>query len=181
MTHSIKTLLIASLCCALFASVGISQASAEEAANYKIGVVDVQAVLAKYEKRKTKYEDLQKQVESLQTEIDSMSKKIEAAKADYDKRKRELSETELVELENKIKNDYADYQNELTKSQQKIDSMEELVLKEVLKDIQESIQKVAENGNYHLVLNNGAGPRSAVLFAHNSIDITSQILADLNK
>tara|TARA_R110001592_G_scaffold234706_1_gene492435 strand:- start:595 stop:1020 length:426 start_codon:yes stop_codon:yes gene_type:complete len=139
------------------------------------------AVLAKYEKRKDKYADLQKKVDALQAGIDKMSKEIEASKADYDKRKKDLSDAELFALETKIKNDYANYQNELAKNQREIDGMEELVLKEVLKDIQDAINKVAEADNYHLILNDGKGPRGAVLYAAAGIDITPKILLELNK
>ena len=180
MSHTIKTLVMASLCCAVLAGLGCTQASAQDG-SYKIGVVDMHTVLAKYDKRKSKYEELQKEVDKLQTGIDKLSKQIEGAKADYDKRKREMSDTDRIALEDKIKADYADYQNEMTKSQQKIDSMEATVFKEVLKDVMEAIEKVATAGNYHLVLNNDRDPRGAVLYAINSIDITSQIIESLNK
>lgn len=180
MTHSIKTIMTAPLCCALLAALTCLPAAAQES-QYKIGVVDMQTVLAQYEKRKAKYEELQGQVDALQAEIDAMSAQIEAAKNDYERRRSEMSEAEMRELEAKIKADYSDYQNELNKSQQRIDSMEEQVLNEVLKDVKAAIDVVAENGNYHLILNNVSGPRGAVLYAHNSIDITSRILEHLNK
>lgn len=180
MIRTTKTLLAAALFCALATSLLTPTAEAQDS-SYKIAVVDMQTVLAKYEKRKSKYDDLQKQVDSLQSGIDTMSKSIEAAKADYDKKKDSLSEAELFKLETKIKNDYADYQNKLQQSQREIDGMEELVLREVLKDIQAAIEQIATSGNYHLVLNNSKGPRGAVLFASASIDITPQILTELNK
>jgi len=175
-----KTLLVATLFCMLTAGLLATPAEAQDG-SYKIGVVDMQAILAQYDKRKAKYDDLQKQVDALQAGIDKMSRDIEAAKDDYEKRKASLSDAELFNLETKIRNDYADYQNKLQQSQREIDGMEELVLREVLKDIQAAIEKIAENGNYHLVLNDGKGARGAVLYASASIDITSQILAELNR
>lgn len=180
MTYLTKTFVTLSLCCALFAALASTPAFAQDT-NYKIGVVDMQQVMEKYEKRKAKYDELKKEVDTLQKGIDAMSEKIKTMKDDYEKRKQDLTAPELVALETKIKADYSDYQNELNKSQQKIDSMENIVLSEVLKDIQEAIQKVAEDGNYHLVLNNGGGPRGAVLYASNRIDITGQIIQQLNQ
>jgi len=179
-THTIKTIVMASVFCALVAALPGQTASAQDG-NYKIGVVDMQAVLAGYEKRKTKYEELQKNVDNLQKGIDAMSKDIQKRKDDYDAKKQSMTPEQLLELETEINADYADYQNELKKSQQKIDSMEAQVLREVVKDIQEAIEAVAKKGNYHLVLNKESGPRSAVLFAQTSIEITSQILDHLNK
>lgn len=180
MTAITKTLMTISLCCAIFATLVSVPASAEDN-NYKIGVVNMQQVMEKYEKRKSKYEELQKKVDTLQKGIDARSEKIKGMKDDYEKRKKDLTAAQLVELETKIKADYSDYQNELTKSQQEIDAMENLVLGEVLKDIQEAIKSVAEAGNYHLVLNSGGGPRDAVLYASSTIDMTSKIIEHLNK
>lgn len=179
MTYALRNFVIASVCCALFAAVCVTQATAQEG-GYKIGVVDMQQVLAKYNKRKAKYDDLQKQVDALQAGIDSKSKAIEAAKADYEKKRATLSSEELSALELKIRSDYVDYQAELTRSQQKIDSMEEEVLKQVLKDVQEKVEAIAASGNYHLILNRTGG-NSTVLFAAPQIDITSQVLEQLNK
>lgn len=180
-THALKNFVIASVCCALFAAIGCTQAAAQDT-NYKIGVVDMQTVLAKYDKRKSKYDELQKQVDALQSGIDGKSKAIEAAKADYEKKKKEnLPSEQLSALELKIRSDYVDYQAELTRSQQKIDSMEEEVLKEVLKDVQAAVEQIATEGNYHLILNHRSGPNSAVLYANNNIDITPKVLEQLNK
>ncbi|MBX3178754.1 MAG: OmpH family outer membrane protein [Candidatus Hydrogenedentes bacterium] len=181
MTSTLKHFMTLSICCALLAGLAAPGAFAQEGGNYKIGVVDMQEVLAKYEKRKSKYQDLQKQVDALQSGIDKMSDRIKAARDDYEKKKGQLSADQLLDLETKIRADYADYQSELTKSQQQIDSMEAKVLKEVVKDVQDAIEAVANTGNYHLVLNKEGGPRSAVLFASTTIDITSQVLQHLNK
>lgn len=182
MTHALKNFVIASACCALFAAFGSTHAFAQDT-NYKIGVVDMSALLAKYDKRKAKYDELQKQVDALQSGITAKSNAIEAAKADYDKKQKEgkIPAEELSALELKIRSDYVDYQAELTRSQQKIDSMEEEVLKEVLKDVQEKLESIATAGKYHLILNHRSGPNGAVLYAAPAIDITSQVLAELNK
>lgn len=181
MTYALKNFVIATACCALFAAFGATHAVAEDA-SYKIGVVDMQTVLAKYDKRKSKYDELQKKVDALQSGIDAKSKAIEAAKADYEKQKKDgLASDKLSAMELKINSDYIDYKAELTRSQQQIDSMEEEVLKEVLKDVQEAVEAIATSGNYHLILNHRTGPNSAVLYAATNIDITSQVLAQLNK
>lgn len=181
MTHALRNFVIASACCALFAAFAPSRALAQDT-NYKIGVVNMQEVLAKYDKRKSKYDDLQKQVDALQSGIDAKSKAIESAKADYDKKKKEnIPQAELDALELKIRKDYVDYQADLTRSQQEIDAMEEQVLKEVLKDVQEKLEAIATAGKYHLILNHRSGPNGAVLYAAPAIDITPQVLAELNK
>ena len=179
MIRTTKTLLAATLFSIVVSTLAVAPARAED--GYKIAVVDMQEVLASYDKRKEKYEELQNTVDTLQKGIDELSAKIEAAKKDYDARRDSLSEEERFKLETKIQNDYTEYQAKLQQHQREIDRNEELVLREVLKDIQEKIVEIAEKENYHLVLNNGKGPRGAVLYASTSIDITPKLLLELNK
>ncbi len=159
-----------------------SSAAQDSAAGntYKIGVVDLQRVLADYDKRKQKYEELQAEVEKLQADIDALSKTIEDNKKYYEEGKATMSEDERFKLRESIENDYTKYQIELKSRQSKIDNMEERVLKEVFEDIQQAISEIAEKENYHLVLNANRGPRGSVLYHSATIDVTSAVLAKLN-
>jgi len=148
--------------------------------SYKIGVVDMQTVMAEYNKRKDKYAELQKEVDALQKDIDKMSSDIEAAKKSYESGRDKMNDDEKFDLEDKIKNDYASYRAELDKRQKLIDSKEERVLKEVLSDIDDVITKIATAENYHLILNAKSGPRGSVLYSSPTIDITSKVLSQLN-
>jgi outer membrane protein len=158
---------------------GTAAAQEKENSGYQIRVVDMQVILAEYDKRKEKYADLQQEVEALQKDIDAMSDRIEANKKKYDEGAG-LTEEERSDLETQIKSDYAEYQSELKKRQLKIDSMEERVLKEVVKDIESAITRIAEKEGYHLILNARNGARSSVLYHSQTIDITSKVLLDLN-
>lgn len=180
MTRIIKILLIGALLGATFAAIQRTSVSAQDN-SYKIGVANLQMIGNKYEKRKAKYAELQKQMEVLQAGVDQKTATIEAAKKDYEQKKDGLTAEAAATLELKIKSDIADNQAELTKSQLKIDSMQALMLQEVFKDIHEAIDQIAVKGNYHLVLDSAQGPGAAVLYSHNSIDVTAQILELLNK
>ncbi len=169
---------------ALVAGLTAGTANAQEGdsgKSYKIGVVDMQLLLAEYDKRKTKYDDLQAEVDKLQVDIDEMSKNIEAAKKKYEESRDSMTEDERFDMRTEIEADHARYQAELASRQRQIDTMEERVLKEVIKDVQAAIEKLAEAGNYHLVLNGRGSPRGSVLYHSPTIDITSKVLAELNK
>jgi outer membrane protein len=155
-------------------------ASTQASTNYKIGVVDMQTILAEYNKRKAKYAELQKEVEALQKDIDDMSTRIETAKKSYEDGQSKMTEDDRFDLKTKIESDYATYRAELEKRQKLIDSKEERVLKEVLTDVEDAINKVAASENYHLILNAKSGPRGSVLYHSPTIDITSKVLAQLN-
>lgn len=153
---------------------------AASSATYKIGVVNMQEVLAGYNKRKQKYDELQKEVDGLQKEIDAMSTSIEADKKKYEEGKSTMPEDARDQLKNKVERDYITYRAKLEEHQKTIDNMEERVLKEVFKDIEAAITEIATKGNYHLVLNASSGPRGSVLFFQPSIDMTPQVLTKLN-
>ncbi len=149
---------------------------------YKIGVVDLKTVVADYNKRKEAYDNLQKEVDDLQKDIDAMSQKIEKAKKDYEASRESMGDTERLDAKGKIEADYATYRSELDKRQRLIDSKEERVLAEVMKDIDSAITKIAEEENYHLILNNArSGPEPSILYRSPTIDITSKLLAKLNQ
>ncbi len=160
-----------------------AQGTAEQSAapQYKIGVVDMQFVLAEYDKRKQRYQELQAEVDRLQKEIDRMSEEIERAKQDFEARRATMTPEERLELKNKIDADYVVYQSELARRQRLIDNQEEQVLIEVLKDVEGVLTQLAAEEHYHLILNGRAGPRGAVLYHSPTIDITSKVLALLNK
>jgi len=179
------TAFVAAYAADVAAQAGGKTASAETdkagATQYKIGVVDMQFVVAEYDKRKQRYQELQAEVDRLQTEIDRMSQEIEKAKQDFEARRATMTPEERLELKNKIDADYVVYQSELARRQRLIDNQEEQVLIEVLKDVEGVLAQLAAEENYHLILNGRAGPRGAVLYHSPTIDITSKVLALLNK
>lgn len=163
-------------------ALGIQRTSVSAQDNaYKIAVVDLQQVGAKYDKRKDKYNELQKQVDTLQAAVDEKRGLIQAARADYEAKRRSLGPEEIAALELKINSDIADYEAALKKGQLKVDSTQALIVSEVMKDIRDAIDKIAEEGNYHLVLNSAKGPTPPVLYAHPSIDITAKVIVLLNQ
>lgn len=187
-TYGIGVLLVvvvAGYAAGALAQTAAKTASAEAekagATQYKIGVVDMQFVVAEYDKRKQRYQELQAEVDRLQTEIDRMSTEIEKAKKDFEDRRATMSAEERLDLKNKIDADYVVYRSELERRQRLIDNQEEQVLIEVIKDVEAVLTQLAAEEHYHLILNGKAGPRGAVLYHSPTIDITSKVLALLNK
>ncbi|MFA7691794.1 MAG: OmpH family outer membrane protein [Candidatus Hydrogenedentes bacterium] len=156
-------------------------AQTETTGQYRIAVVDMSLLMSEYNKRKAKYNELQKEVDRLQQEIDSMSQRIEKAKSDYEAKKDSMSDDERFDKRSQIESDFVQYRSELERRQRLIDTQEERVLKEVVNDIEAVIAKVAEKDRYHLILNASKGTRASVLYHSATIDITSQVLQDLNK
>ncbi|MBI2435495.1 MAG: OmpH family outer membrane protein [Candidatus Hydrogenedentes bacterium] len=161
------------------AAASAAPAAPASSGGYKIGVVDIQTLIADYPKRKQLYDNLEEEKKKLQAPIDAMSKRIEEAKKAYEDSKSNLSDEERQSTESKIQDDFDAYKLELSKSQRTLDDKEENVLKEVVGDIDKAIAQVAQSGNYHLILNSRGDSRGTVVFAVPGIDITPQVRAIL--
>lgn len=157
-------------------------ATAQDTASggYKIAVVDLQQVVAEYNKRELRYKELESQVKARQAPIDQLSETIEAKKKQYEDGRTTMSEDDRRDLKFEIEQKFVEYKAMLEKQQNEIDSMEATVLEEVFADIEKTLNKIATRDNYHLILNARGGPRGTVLYHSTQIDITSQVLADLN-
>lgn len=168
---------------AAIALVAPFQAQAQNAeGGYKIGVVDVQKVVADYDKRKQEYAKLEEQVKQRQTKIDALSAEITQMKDSYDAKAKSGNAVadEMFQLEQQIQSKYATYQSELSIQQREIDRMEAEVLEKVFGDIEKAIAEYANTNNYHIILNGRPGPRGTVLFHAAGVDVTSAILGKLN-
>lgn len=170
-----------SLIFALAAGVLLSAVSgtAAYAQEYKIAVVDMPKVIKDYKKREQRYNTLQKEVDALQGEIESMGKAIDAKKTKYETEGPKMEGDARFNLKQEIEAEYVKYKSELERRQRLIDSKEEEVLKEVLADIRTAIQEIATTEGYHLILNSNSA-QGAVVYASDTIDITSKVTTKLN-
>lgn len=183
MNSKSRTLFLFAAACALAAALlAAPRAAAQDTAagGYKIGIVDMQTVLADYQKRRESYSRLEAEVKSRQAEIDRLSNEIETMKKDYEARRETMSESERSDLRKRIEDKYADYRTKLDANQREIDRREEEVLKEVFKDVEAAIKALAEREGYHLIMNGRSQPRGAVLYYSTTIDVTGALLTALN-
>jgi outer membrane protein len=154
--------------------------SVAHAQEYKIAVVDMPMVIKDYKKRESLYAALEKEVSTLQSEIEAMGKDIDAKKAKFEAEASKMEDDARFNLKQEIESQYVKYKSELERRQRLIDSKEEAVLKEVLADIKKAIQEIAAAEGYHLVLNSNSS-QGAVVYSSETIDVTSKVLAKLNK
>jgi len=152
----------------------------DQASGYKIGVVDMQTLIADYPKRQRKYDELEQEVRQLQVDIDAMSTRIEQMEAQYEQQRDTMDEQQRLNLQNQITEAYAEYRSELERRQRSIDNKEDTVLSEILGDIENAIARVAQQENFHLILNTARGARGAVVvWSSPTIDITARVQQDL--
>ena len=176
---------IALLMTGAFLFSGLAAAQDKENAKssgYSIGVIDIPKVMAEYKKMQGKYKELETEVAALQKPIEAKRTKIDETKKALEENAKDMSPEERVAKQSEVEALIGEFNAEYKKSQQYIDSQEKLIVLEATKEVRAAITKISEAGNYHLVLNakNGNGMANAVLYFSTTIDITSQVLVELN-
>lgn len=152
-------------------------AATAQAADPKIGVVDVEYIIHTSNKGKAAKGKLKKLFDAKQKELDAEQKKLLALK-------KEIEEQPEMASPEKRKAKVLEYQQGLLKLQETyLKNQQELAKKEVelMKPILGSLEKIltqfAKDGNYDLIMNRS---EQGVLFTKPEHDLTKQVLEKLN-
>lgn len=145
---------------------------------YKIGIVDRRAVLQGYTKAHAEREKLEADVEAKNKEIEKMSENLRTSKEKYDKERDALSVTEREEREAAFQKELLDYQSKVQVQQAEIDNQERRLVKRFFSDIDDAVQKIGEQENYHLIIDGSKG--SSTLFYAEAINMSQKIIDYLN-
>jgi len=148
---------------------------------YKIGVVDRKKVFDSYEKKKEELAALETQMKEKQAALDSLEQKIEKAQKDLEAKKDNLSEEEREQLERQIQSEVLRYQTEYNRLQRELDAETARVFRKLKKDINEVVHQIGVEQNYHLILDGDPDSSGGVLYFATVIDMTSEVLARLNR
>ena len=178
-----RTTICLLLCVVPGLALPLGAAYAQDAAGFKIGVVDFRQALRDYKKRQDAYAKLEGEMKALQTKLDGAAAEVEKMKKDYEDRAAKMSDDERRSLEESIETKAADFKNQMQKDQRAIDRKEHEVLQDVITDIRGVIQEIGLSENYHLILDSNSPnpPRGGVLFFSSTIDITPKVIDRLNK
>lgn len=144
-------------------------------AELKIGVISMQQLLTQAPQVEEINKKLQKRFSGPKGELDKMAENIQ-------KLEKEIKRNELMMTESKLKKskeeliakiqEYRTQENRLGQELKTVQQQELSVFKGVIADV---LKKVADEGAYDLILNDG------VIFSRPELDITDKILAELKK
>ncbi|MDM7860206.1 OmpH family outer membrane protein [Alteromonas sp. ASW11-36] len=158
------------------ALLGSAMISAPAMAEMKIAVVDAQSVFqalpqsaAIAETIQTEFKDEIGEVEQLQRDMQYYAETLQRNAAT-------MSDDEQAEMQEKILNARAQYAEKAQPLQQKIQRRQQEERGKIVALIRQSIDKVAAEGNYDLILDAGA-----ITFVKPEFDISAQVLENVNK
>lgn len=165
-----KTLVVMIFGLCIFASGMLTKASAAE--TVKIGVVDLLRALNESEAGKKAKADLEALIKSKQASIDEKGKKIEALKGDLEKQAALISADAKKTKEEELERLIREYQRVVADSQAEVQKKESELTGEILKDLRNVINTVAQEEGYSLILEKAEG---LVLYISKHFDITDKI------
>ncbi|HQH26095.1 MAG TPA: OmpH family outer membrane protein [Oligoflexia bacterium] len=152
-------------------------APAWAAPEVRIGVVDMQRVLASSKEGVKAQKSYETEVKKAQEEVDKKKSEYETLKKSFDKQRDSLNdsartqkEEELISMEKEVTRSFQDAKEQLRRKNMTIVS-------DLVKTIRKVVEKIGENDGYTLVLEKSA---QGVLFAAESTDITEKVIEQYN-
>lgn len=172
-----KKILIAVLLGFCLLSVGIAPKTSN-AETLKVGIVDLLKALNESEAGKRAKTDLESLIKSKQASIEEKGKNIEKLRTDLEKQAAIISAEAKKAKEEELERLIRDYQRIVADSQAEVKKKEGELTGEILKDLREMINKVAQEEGYSLILENAEG---IVLYANKFLDLTDKVIKRYNE
>jgi len=154
----------------------------EEGAVLPLAVVNIDSVLAKYQKAVDANENLMRKQEDARLELNQKATALNNDMVDFQNKmdnnaflNRQRAESEYARL---TKRQQALQELEQTKTQELLEEQQS-VSEEVRKDIREAIERLNEDGRYHMVITTSS-LNDNVLYAAPQYDITEELVEELN-
>lgn len=155
---------------------------------YKIGVVDFRAVFEGYNKKVEAYTNLNQLRDEMQDPLDEMFEQISKDREVYQAESETMDPDDRSALQEKIESALSRYNAEKERSQEDIDRQERKLVREIFEDIQQAVQEVGAQNNYHLIFDSGEdaatnlpGRAGGLLYHSTTINMTQRVIDHLNK
>lgn len=142
----------------------------------KIGVLDVQKILNESDVGKKAKSDLEALIKLKQVNIDEKGKAIEKLKNEMEKQASVLSPEAKRNKEDELEKLIREYQRLVQDSQSEVKKKETELTDLILKEIYELVNKIGDEEDYSLILEQGV-----VVYSDNALDITENVLKKYNE
>lgn len=157
--------------------VGLVDAGELQAAGAPVfAYVDVPKVMASSAAAQHARDMLKKKLAAKQKEVDSMEAEIKALKAKVEQGGSMMNREARADMENNTRNKFREYQRLVEDNQAAIDRENGVWTKKITEALREVIENIGREKGYTAVFGKGQ-----VLFANASIDISDQVLKQLNE
>ncbi|NOQ46559.1 MAG: hypothetical protein GQ559_07785 [Desulfobulbaceae bacterium] len=173
---SARTNITSSLLAFLFFASVFFAVGTVQAADTKVGIINVQKVLATCEAGKKAHEVREKKMEELQATFKKDEEALLALQKEIEKKSsawsEEMKQEKAIEFQKKRRNLGVKQED----ANLEMKTLRERQLAPILKQLETVVKDVAQKEGYALIL-----PRNAVLHAVDSVDLTEMVTKALNK
>jgi outer membrane protein len=162
--------------CFVAAAIAMPAQAQTPAGSGKVGYVDIDRVTSKAKPINDVMEDIQGQIKELQDNIETRRRKVRELEADLKRNDGVLS----TQIQNQKKSEIDKLKNELDdldyRARREMQKMDETKFAPLLKQILFTIQEVAQEEKYDLVLRG-----EAVLYGTSAVDLTDLVIKKLDQ
>lgn len=154
---------------------GAGVCQAQDAAQLKVAVVNVQQVLQQSPRVAALSKNLEAQFKGRQTSIGDQQTALQGEMDKYKKDAPTMSQADKASMEKKISTDRADLVKKVVAYQQDLQKEQNKIMQGILGDINGIVSGIAKNQSYNLVLD-----AQAVIYAADGADITADVAKQFN-
>jgi len=155
------------------ALVCFAASSAIADSDIKIAVVDLEKALAKSRAGLTAQKGYQKEVEQARSRLDSKKNEFEKLQQDFSKQRDSLSSSALGEKQERLMTLEKDLKRNLQDSQETLRRRNATIVRDLMVKVEKVVQTIGKEKGYTLILEKKS---QALMYADNSVDITSQVI-----
>ncbi|ADW18927.1 outer membrane chaperone Skp (OmpH) [Desulfobulbus propionicus DSM 2032] len=146
------------------------------AADTKIGVIDMKQVLSSSTAGKRAQGIIEQKMKSLQASFKNDETALINMQKEMEKKGSAWSDSVKQEKAAEFQKKRRDLAVKQDEANQELKKLREQHVNPILKKLEEIVGKVADDGGYTVVL-----PRNVVLFSADSVDISADVVSELNK
>jgi outer membrane protein len=157
----------------LLTSVLCCNVTAEETAQIRIAVINMQKVVRKSVAGQKAMEKLNKKFESLQEKLRAKQDEIKAFKEDLEKKGPLMNEAARAEKEREYKKALRDFKDQSDDAQFEMRQAESKSMEPVLKELEKVVNRIGNEGGYTLILENNT---PGIYFIDSDVDITDEVI-----
>jgi outer membrane protein len=163
---------------AIFMAAFVSFAQVAQAAEAKIGYVDMQKAIQETTTGKNAKKELEKEFNAKKTELQKKEGDLKKMADDLEKKKVALSEEMRQKKQAELQQEMMKFQREVGESQLNIQKKERDLTEPILKKLQTALDKIAKDDGYSMVLERS---EQSVLWAKKDLDLTERLVKEFEK
>jgi outer membrane protein len=146
------------------------------AADFKVGVVDIQEVLQKYGKVQQAEDQLKKQFAPQQEKLASLQKQFADDMTKYNRDSAVMKDADKKAAQDKLMKQQDDLRKQQMDIEKQFVAARDDKMQAILKDVKDAVNNIAQQQKLNLILVKGS-----VAYNDDSLDITDQVVKALKK